>query len=229
MGRAPVILLTSGCPRRGPTGTRSHRGRGARRSCAPQDTLRERGREPRPRQGRPAGLERVLSPDQLFRRCARPARRCSSRRPFALSARWLCYLHFARPCTRGSSSPGSRTAGADAALTYPFGPAITCLFADKIDELYDRFHPPVSRFKVGQVLWAAVAVDDPPRRNKRIEDTELVPVILAWSRPKHQPDRGHWMAGENPPATRSFVSAVRPTSKRQCSALPTSRSCFTFI
>lgn len=59
-----------------------------------------------------------------------------------------------------------------------FGPAITRLFADKIDELYDRFHPPVSRFKVGQVLWAAVAVDDPPRRNKRIEDTELVPVIL---------------------------------------------------
>ncbi len=59
-----------------------------------------------------------------------------------------------------------------------FGPAITKLFADKIDELYARFHPPASQFRVGQVLWAAVAVDDLPGRDKRIEDTRLVPVIL---------------------------------------------------
>ena len=59
-----------------------------------------------------------------------------------------------------------------------FGPTITRLFVDKIDELYDHFRPPASRFKVGQILWAAVAIDDPPRRNKRIEDTELVPIVL---------------------------------------------------
>jgi hypothetical protein len=59
-----------------------------------------------------------------------------------------------------------------------FGPTITRLFADKIGELYDRFHPPGSRFKAGQVLWTAVAVDDPPSHNKRIEDTRLLPVIL---------------------------------------------------
>ncbi len=59
-----------------------------------------------------------------------------------------------------------------------FGPAITSLLADKIDELYARFHPPMSRFRVGQVLWVAVAVDDPPSREKRIENTRLVPVIL---------------------------------------------------
>jgi hypothetical protein len=59
-----------------------------------------------------------------------------------------------------------------------FGPTISGLFADKIDELYDRFHPPRSRFKPGQVLWTGVAIDDPPSRNKRIEDTRLVPVIL---------------------------------------------------
>src|SRR5271166_972970 len=59
-----------------------------------------------------------------------------------------------------------------------FGPTITRNFVDKIDELYDRFRPPASRFKVGQILWAAVAIDDPPRRNKRIEDTELVPIVL---------------------------------------------------
>jgi Protein of unknown function (DUF1670) len=59
-----------------------------------------------------------------------------------------------------------------------FGPAVTRLFADKIDALYERFHPPRSRLRVGQVFWAGVAVDDPPRRDKRIEDTRLVPIIL---------------------------------------------------
>lgn len=59
-----------------------------------------------------------------------------------------------------------------------FGPAVTQLFADKINELYQRCHPPLSRVKVGQVLWLAVAADDLPARNKRIEDTRLLPVIL---------------------------------------------------
>jgi hypothetical protein len=59
-----------------------------------------------------------------------------------------------------------------------FGPTITRLFADKIDELYERFHPPRIRFKLGQVFWAGVAVDDPPSQNKRIEDTRLVPIVL---------------------------------------------------
>jgi hypothetical protein len=59
-----------------------------------------------------------------------------------------------------------------------FGPAVTQLFADKIDTLYERFHPPLSRFHVGQVFWAGVAVDDPPSRDKRIEHTRLIPVVL---------------------------------------------------
>jgi len=59
-----------------------------------------------------------------------------------------------------------------------FGPTISCLFADKIDQLYDQFHPPRSRFKAGQILWTGVAIDDPPCRDKRIEDTRLVPVVL---------------------------------------------------
>jgi len=59
-----------------------------------------------------------------------------------------------------------------------FGPAVTRLFADKIQELHERCHPPLSRVKVGQVLWLAVAIDDPPGRSKRIEQTRLVPVLL---------------------------------------------------
>lgn len=59
-----------------------------------------------------------------------------------------------------------------------FGPAVTRLFSESIDQLYERFHPPGSRFTGGQCLWIAVAVDDPPRRGKLIENTRLVPVVL---------------------------------------------------
>jgi Protein of unknown function (DUF1670) len=59
-----------------------------------------------------------------------------------------------------------------------FGPAVTRLLSERIDELYERFHPPGSRFRAGQCLWIAVAVDDFPTRNKRIEQTRLVPVVL---------------------------------------------------
>jgi hypothetical protein len=59
-----------------------------------------------------------------------------------------------------------------------FGPAITRLFADRISEIVERFLPQKSCFKMGQVFWTAVAVDDPPARGKRIENTRLVPVVL---------------------------------------------------
>jgi Protein of unknown function (DUF1670) len=59
-----------------------------------------------------------------------------------------------------------------------FGSDVTRLFADKVEALYERCHPPLSRVKVGQVLWLAVAADDLPSRHKRIEDTNLVPVLL---------------------------------------------------
>ncbi len=59
-----------------------------------------------------------------------------------------------------------------------FGPAVTQLFAERVEQLFDKFHPERSRLKVGQVVWAAVAADDPPARDKRIEQTRLVPVVL---------------------------------------------------
>jgi hypothetical protein len=72
-----------------------------------------------------------------------------------------------------------------------FGPAVTRLFADKINALYEQFHPPLSRLKVGQVLWAAVAVDDLPHKDERIEDTRLVPVILDLVTPQDIDDSSH--------------------------------------
>ena len=74
-----------------------------------------------------------------------------------------------------------------------FGPTVTRLFADHIDALYERFHPPCSRMRAGQVFWAAVAVDDRPSRDKRMENTRLVPVVLDLVTPQdidHTAQRG---------------------------------------
>ena len=91
-----------------------------------------------------------------------------------------------RPQTRRSAYDASDRKTLHSALCHllhtefpgVFGPTITRLFADKIEETLDRFHPPRTRFKMGQALWTAVAVDDPPARSKRIEDTRLVPIVL---------------------------------------------------
>jgi hypothetical protein len=72
-----------------------------------------------------------------------------------------------------------------------FGPAVTRLFADKVDALYEQFHPPRSRVQAGQIFWAAVAADDPPRRDKRIENTRLVPVVLDLVTPQDIDNTAH--------------------------------------
>ena len=59
-----------------------------------------------------------------------------------------------------------------------FGLLISHLFTDKIDEMYARFHPPRKNFTIGQTLWVGVAANNPPARNRRIEDSDLVPVVL---------------------------------------------------
>jgi hypothetical protein len=91
-----------------------------------------------------------------------------------------------------TAAAGSPSYAANARKTFPstlchllqtefpgtFGPAVTRLFADKITELFDSCHPPLSRVKVGQVVWLAVAADELPGRSKRIQDTRLLPVLL---------------------------------------------------
>lgn len=59
-----------------------------------------------------------------------------------------------------------------------FGPAVTELFASQVEQLFQKFHPLRERVGWGQMVWLAVAVDDLPGYGKRIEDTQLVPVIL---------------------------------------------------
>lgn len=59
-----------------------------------------------------------------------------------------------------------------------FGPAVTELFATQVEQLFQKFHPLRDRVGWGQIVWLAVATDDLPSYGKRIEDTQLVPVIL---------------------------------------------------
>jgi hypothetical protein len=58
------------------------------------------------------------------------------------------------------------------------GPRICSLCADMILEVVFKHMRPRDHVKHGQVLWMAVAVDDPPRRHQKIADTKLVPVLL---------------------------------------------------
>ena len=59
-----------------------------------------------------------------------------------------------------------------------FGPAVTQLFADRVDALCEQFHPPRSRLNFGQVLWVAVAASHRPAGENRIENLPLVPLVL---------------------------------------------------
>jgi hypothetical protein len=64
------------------------------------------------------------------------------------------------------------------------GPLICRLCADLILRAIDSHLKPRERVGHGQVVWAAVALDDPPRRHQRIADTRLVPVVPDLSTPE---------------------------------------------
>ena len=72
------------------------------------------------------------------------------------------------------------------------GPRIGQLCAEMVLEVVQRHFRSKDHLTHGQVLWLAVAVDDPPRRHQTIAETELVPVLLDLSTPEdvqHRFDR----------------------------------------
>lgn len=64
------------------------------------------------------------------------------------------------------------------------GEKVIGLFVEELMSLIDRHHLLRDRVGVGQVLWYAVAADDPPFRYKRITDCRLVPVVLSLVSPE---------------------------------------------
>ena len=61
------------------------------------------------------------------------------------------------------------------------GERIRLLCADMLLEVFAAHVRPAEHLQHGQLLWLAVAVDDPPGRNKPLTSTRLVPVVLELS------------------------------------------------
>ena len=64
------------------------------------------------------------------------------------------------------------------------GPRIQQLCAQMILEIVHEHMRPREHVKHGQVLWMAVSANNPPKRNKPLTETHLVPVILDVSVPE---------------------------------------------
>jgi hypothetical protein len=58
------------------------------------------------------------------------------------------------------------------------GPRICNLCAEMIMDIVSKHMRSRKHISHGQVLWAAVDINDPPRRHRRTGDTKLVPVLL---------------------------------------------------
>ncbi len=58
------------------------------------------------------------------------------------------------------------------------GSRIRQLCAEMILEVFEEHVRSQDTVAHGQVLWMAVSIDDPPHRYQRIQDTDLVPVVL---------------------------------------------------
>lgn len=58
------------------------------------------------------------------------------------------------------------------------GPIIRRACADLILDVFNDHVRPQDTIVHGQVLWMAISIDDPPHRYQRIQDTDLVPVVL---------------------------------------------------
>ncbi|MCP4663833.1 MAG: DUF1670 domain-containing protein [bacterium] len=64
------------------------------------------------------------------------------------------------------------------------GPRMRRLCAETILEVLSQHLRPAEYVRHGHVLWLAVAVDDPPRRGRRIAETKLVAVMLELCAPE---------------------------------------------
>jgi hypothetical protein len=64
------------------------------------------------------------------------------------------------------------------------GPRIGQLCAEMILEIVETHLRSKEHLAHGQILWLAVALDNPPRRHQTIADTDLVPVVLDLSLPE---------------------------------------------
>lgn len=85
------------------------------------------------------------------------------------------------------------------------GPRIQTLCAEMILEVVSKHLQPREHLQHGQVLWLAISLDCPPRRNQKIRDCKLVPVVLDLSVPEDVRAR----LDREPAAQRLAAKAIR--------------------
>ena len=85
------------------------------------------------------------------------------------------------------------------------GPVIRLACADLILKVFNDHVRLKDTVTHGQVLWMAVSIDDPPHRYQRIQETDLVPVVLDLSVAEDVQRR----IDRIPPAERLLHKAVR--------------------
>lgn len=61
-------------------------------------------------------------------------------------------------------------------------PSLGQMLADRLsehlEELFHQYFPPAERLRMGQMIWPAVAKNETGSYGKRLENTQLIPVIL---------------------------------------------------
>lgn len=59
------------------------------------------------------------------------------------------------------------------------GPKVIGLFVKELKEIVEKYYPPLSHLRMGQVLWFAVARDEKNSYGKGMSSFRLVPVVLS--------------------------------------------------
>jgi hypothetical protein len=85
------------------------------------------------------------------------------------------------------------------------GPRIQRLCAEMILEVIEQHLVPREQIRQGQILWLGISRDNPPRRNQRITDCHLIPVVLDLL----TPDDLHARLNRDPVPQRLTNKAIR--------------------
>jgi hypothetical protein len=59
------------------------------------------------------------------------------------------------------------------------GPKVIELFVKELKSIVDQYYPPITNFKMGQMLWFAVAKDEKTGYGKSMKNLRLRPVVLS--------------------------------------------------
>jgi len=104
------------------------------------------------------------------------------------------------------------------------GPRIGQLCAEMVLEVVQRHFRSKDHLTHGQVLWLAVAVDDPPRRHQTIAETELVPERAeepAAPAPQEKPTQAVPAAAIAEGRMKSYERVTADTLRALCAAQAT--------